>query len=182
MSMRGVERVFQVPRQRLAIWLQEEAETLPDLETTLAEPAEEDALELDELWSFVQKKDNKRWIWIALLRSTRQIVAYAIGDRSEASCRRLWERIPARYRRLQTFSDFWEAYQKVVPPEQHQAVGKETGQTAHVERWNNTLRQRVGRFVRTTLSFSKSETFHEIALKLFVFRYNRRRLALISQT
>ncbi|MDQ7031056.1 MAG: hypothetical protein Q9O62_15430 [Ardenticatenia bacterium] len=70
MSMRGVERVFQVPRQRLAIWLQEEAETLPDLETTLAEPAEEDALELDELWSFVQKKDNKRWIWIALLRST----------------------------------------------------------------------------------------------------------------
>jgi insertion element IS1 protein InsB len=24
-------------------------------------------------------------------------------------------------------------------------VGKQTGETAHVERWNNTLRQRLGR-------------------------------------
>ncbi|MDQ7028562.1 MAG: hypothetical protein Q9O62_01650 [Ardenticatenia bacterium] len=48
MSMRGVERVFQVPRQCLATWLQEEAETLPDLETRLAEPAGEDALALEE--------------------------------------------------------------------------------------------------------------------------------------
>ena len=180
--MRGVERVFQVPRQRLAAWLQEEAETLPELDTTLVEPREDDALELDELWSFVQKKQNKQWIWIALLRSSRQVVAYAIGDRSEATCRRLWEQIPKRYRALQTFSDFWDAYQKVIPAEQHHAVGKGTGQTAHVERWNNTLRQRVGRFVRKTLSFSKSETFHEIVLKLFIYRYNRQRLALISQT
>ena len=33
----------------------------------------------------------------------------------------------------------------------------ETGETAHVERWKNTLRQRLARFVRMTLSFSKSE-------------------------
>ena len=180
--MRGVERVFQVPRQRLAVWLQEESAALPPLETTLAEPREDDALELDELWSFVQKKRNKRWIWIALLRRTRQIVAYVIGDRSEATCRRLWEQVPERYRGLQTFSDFWDAYQKVIPQEQHHAVGKETGQTAHVERWNNTLRQRVGRFVRKTLSFSKVDAFHEIVLRLFIFRYNQQRLALISQT
>ncbi len=51
-------------------------------------------------------------------------------------------------------------------------MGKETGQTAHVERWNNTLRQRLARFVRKTLSFSKSDEFHEIALKLFIHHYN----------
>jgi hypothetical protein len=43
----------------------------------------------------------------------------------------------------------------VIPQEQHTAVGKETGETAHVERWNNTLRQRLARFVRMTLSFSR---------------------------
>jgi IS1 family transposase len=43
-------------------------------------------LELDELWSFVLKKTNKAWIWIALCRKTRQVVAYAIGDRSEKTC------------------------------------------------------------------------------------------------
>jgi hypothetical protein len=44
----------------------------------------------------------------------------------------------------------------VIPEEQHTAVGKETGETARVERWNNTLRQRLARLVRMTLSFSKS--------------------------
>jgi hypothetical protein len=41
-------------------------------------------------------------------------------------------------------SDFWEDYQKVFPSNTHQCVGKESGETAHVERWNNTLRQRLG--------------------------------------
>lgn len=52
-------------------------------------------LELDEQWSFVLKRANKRWIWLALCRATRQVVAYVSGDRSEATGRKLWERIPA---------------------------------------------------------------------------------------
>jgi IS1 family transposase len=31
-------------------------------------------------------------------------------------------------------TDFWAAYAAVIPKEQHTAVGKETGETAHVER------------------------------------------------
>lgn len=41
----------------------------------------------------------------------------------------------------------------------------------------NTLRQRLGRFVRKSLSFSKSEEMHEVCLRLFLHSYN---LALIS--
>jgi IS1 family transposase len=129
-------------------------------------------LELDELWSFVRKRAHKRWIWLALCRATRQVVAYVIGDRSETTCRQLWERIPAHYRTAHCYSDFWAAYQQVIPAEQHTAVGKASGQTAPVERWNNTLRQRLGRFVRKTLSFAKSEGMHEICLRLFLHRYN----------
>ncbi|MEJ7712285.1 MAG: IS1 family transposase [Pyrinomonadaceae bacterium] len=69
--------------------------TLPELSETLVEPdpAEPSAtvLELDELWSFVLKKANKRWIWIALCRATRQVVAYVVGDRSAATCQKLWQ-------------------------------------------------------------------------------------------
>ena len=114
-------------------------------------------LELDEFWSFVLKKTNQAWTWMALCRKTRQVVAYAIGDRSQKTCRLLWEAIPQAYRAGQCFTDFWSAYQAVIPEEQHTAVGKENGETAHVERWNNTLRQRLARFVRKTLSFSKSD-------------------------
>ncbi len=145
---------------------------LPPLETTLLPPEEKETLELDELWSFVGFKKNKRWIWVAMCRRTRQIVAYAVGDRSEATCRLLWERVPTAYKGGVVYTDFWDAYQKVIPPEQHQAVGKGSGQTNHIERWNNTLRQRVARFVRKTLAFSKTEAMHECCLRLFLHDYN----------
>ncbi len=95
-----------------------------------AEQSEATTLELDEMWSCVLNRANKRWIWIALCRLTRQVVAYVIGDRSVANCRQLWERIPPVYRGGHCSTDFWEAYQQVLPNEQHTAVGKESGLTA----------------------------------------------------
>lgn len=66
-----------------------------------------------------------------------------------------------------------ELQEKVFPEDRHQPVGKQSGQTNHVERWNGTLRQRLGPFVRKALSFSKSEEMHEICLLLFLHYYNR---------
>jgi len=114
---------------------------------------------------------------MALSRRTRQVVAYAIGDRSKVTCRKLWEAIPEAYRRAHCYSDFWKAYAAVIPAEQHTAVGVRSGQTVHVERFNNTLRQRLGRLVRQTLSFSKSVVMHEACLSLFLHRYNLERAA-----
>jgi IS1 family transposase len=62
------------------------------------------------------------------------IVAFVIGDRSEAACRKLWEQIPTAYKGCQSYSDFLEAYQLVFPEEIHQCVGKGRGQTNHMER------------------------------------------------
>lgn len=171
-SMRGIERIFRIARQTLARWLKQRAAELPDLAETLDKAHRDDVLELDELWSFVLKKSNKRWVWIALCRRTRQVVAYFIGGRSEKSCRELWKRIPESYKKCCSYSDFWEAYRKVFPKATHRCVGKESGETAHVERWNNTLRQRLARFVRKALSFSKSDIFHELVLKLYIHYYN----------
>jgi IS1 family transposase len=144
----------------------------PAIEDTLQPAKHEDVLELDEVWSFVHQRTNKRWLWIALCRRTRQVVAYFIGDRSELSCKALWEQIPENYRKLHTYSDFWNAYKKVFPEETHRSVGKESGETNHVERWNNTLRQWVSRYTRKTLSFSKSDEFHNLVTHLFIRKYN----------
>ena len=116
-------------------------------------------------------------MWIALCRQTRQVVAYWIGKRSAAACRQLWRRVPRAYGVGRLYSDFWAAYQQVLPEEQHEAVGKESGETAHSERWNCTLRQRFVRFVRKTLSFSKKDEMHEACLRLFLHRYNLSRLS-----
>ncbi len=41
-----------------------------------------------------------------------------------------------------------------------------------MERWNNTLRQHLGRYVRQTLSFSKSDLHHYLFTKSFIIQYN----------
>ena len=109
---------------------------------------------------------------MALDRATRQVAACCLGDRSEESCRYLWEQVPEPWRAATCYTDFREAYQVVIPAAQHEVGGKGSGQTAHIERWNNTLRQRLGAFVRKTLSFSKSDRMHWDRLKLFLNRYN----------
>lgn len=85
----------------------------------------------------------------------------------------LWERIPAGYKGGLLYTDFWAAYAEVLPEGQHQATGKGEGQTCHVERLNNCLRQRLGRFVRRTLSFSKSDVMHDNCLRLFLHEHNQ---------
>lgn len=115
---------------------------------------------------------NQCWIWIALYAVTKQVVAFVAGDRSSQTCRALWREIPWRYKRAKCYSDFFEVYSSVIPSGQHEAVGKELGRTNHVERWNNTLRQRLGQFVRRSLSFSKLWELHVVRLRLFVHRYN----------
>ena len=117
------------------------------------------------MWPFVRFRKNKRWVWLAQCRRTRQIVAYAIGDRSEATCRLLWERVPAPYKRGLLYTDFWSAYAEVLPVAQHRAAGKGAGQTCHIERFNGILRQRLARFVRRTLSFSKCAA-HSLVLQV----------------
>ncbi len=131
-------------------------------------------MELDELWSFVRGKHRVRWVWAAVDTDTRQVVAMVVGDRSEDTARRLWAALPAGYRdRASVCTDFWGAYRAAVPADQHLPGGKDSGLTAHVERFWCTLRQRCSRFVRKTLSFSKCDRNHLGALWYVIRLYNR---------
>jgi len=175
-SMRGIKRTFGVSRPTLASWIKKD-EANPKLEDTLLPAEPEDILEAHEMWSFVYQRWNKRWVWTVMCRRTRQIVAFVIGDHSEATCRKLWEQIPHAYKRCHSYSDFWEAYQLGFPTETHQCVRKGSGQTNHMERWYNTFRQSSARFARKTLSFSKSDSLHKIVTRLFIIRH---KLSLVS--
>ena len=147
---------------------------LPPLQETLLPFEAGDELEVDEVWTFVLQRKNKRWLWLALCRRTRQIVAFAIGCRGVKTCRILWSRIPQipqAYKAGRCFADIWEAYARVVPSEQLEQ-SPTYGPTNHIERFNRTLRQRLGRLTRQTASFSKCELMHHIAIHLFVHHYN----------
>jgi insertion element IS1 protein InsB len=125
------------------------------------------------LWSFVQNKHNKQWVWIAMDRETRKIIGFHLGRRGREDAVKFWKSLPPVYRQCAViYSDLWKVYSGVLPSKRHRAVGKESGETNHIERFNNTLRQRVSRLGRKTLSFSKKHSHHLAAIWYFIHHYN----------
>jgi|SRR6266850_3893272 len=134
--------------------------------------------EADEMWSFVAKKVNRPWIWIAMAAKTRQVIAFHVGDRSRESGAQLWAKVPEGYQQQAVFhTDLYEVSKGVIPPERPKAITQQAHKTSHSERVNNTLRQRVSRLTRETLSFSKKLAHHIGAIKYFICPYNLTRAA-----
>ena len=98
------------------------------------------------------------------------------GDRGESTCEDLWAKVPASYKGAFCYSDLLAAYQKVLDKDHHRGCAKQEGQTNHrpkgTRRFNLTLRQRLARLVRKTLSFSKSLFMHILSIRLFLHTYN----------
>ena len=112
------------------------------------------------------------------MANTRQVIAFHVGDRSRKSAKRLWAKIPHAYRQHAMFyTDQYMVYEGVIPAVQHRAISKWARKTNHLERFNNTLRQRVSRLVREALSFSKKLAYHIGAIKMFICHYNLTRAA-----
>jgi IS1 family transposase len=51
--------------------------------------------EADERCSFVQKKVHQQWLGLAMERTTRQSIAFDVGDRRRESAKQLWANLPA---------------------------------------------------------------------------------------
>lgn len=123
--------------------------------------------------SFVGRKKNKQWIWLALDVETREIVGVHVGARNQKGADGLWKSLPALYRQCaMCYTDFWSAYEEIFPEFRHRSVGNKSGKTNLIERFNRTLRQRISRLVRKTLSFSKKLENHIGAIWYFIHHYN----------
>ena len=61
-------------------------------------PKSRRTVQMDELWSFVDRKGNQQWMWLAIDVETLEIIGCHIGDRSVASAQALWQSMPGVYR------------------------------------------------------------------------------------
>ena len=172
-SLRGIARATQVSRSWLQDYVNQKLARTPRQLKVSGKLPGRLTIECDELWSFVNSKKNEVYIWLAIDRNSRKIVGCFVGDRTRKSARKLWVSLPEIYQQSAvTYTDFWQAYKTVIPHRRHRAVGKETGLTNHIERLNNTFRQRVSRLVRASLSFSKKLSNHIGAIWYFIHGYN----------
>jgi insertion element IS1 protein InsB len=123
--------------------------------------------EVDEMWSFVEKKSQQRWLWHAIDHRTGVVLAYMLGTHQDDVFLQL-KTFLAPFGIRHFYTDGAELYNRHLEPEQH-IVGKT--QTQNIERKHLTFRTRLKRCMRKTICFSKSILLHAIVIGLFVNRY-----------
>jgi IS1 family transposase len=88
------------------------------------------------------------WLWTAISRSTRQVLAFTVGDRSARHVRTLLEALPPLGRRRRIYTDGYPAYASVLASWRHCIADKGDGRTSGVEGVNTSLRHRCSFLVR----------------------------------
>ncbi len=105
-SLEGVCRIFNVSMPWLLQFINEIIKELPgDLNATVtcADELEVAVVELDEQWSYVKKKDNQQWLWLAFHSKTRQVLAMHVGKRTRQAAECLLEKLPEDLKKKPSF-------------------------------------------------------------------------------
>lgn len=129
-------------------------------------PKQNCKFQIDELWTFIQKKENGCYLIYGIEVKTGQVIDFSIGQRS-------YEKIGAVTNTvIQTnpflvYTDRLRLYKNLLPKEKHKVFKYATNK---IERNNLTIRTHVKRLARRTICFSKSLVHLEAHLKIY-FRY-----------
>ena len=126
-----------------------------------------DEAEVDEMWSFVKRKKEPRWLWHAIDHRSGQVLAYVFGRRQDEVFVKL-QALLEPFGITRYYTDSWGAYTRHLDAEEHQPGKRNTQQ---IERKHLTLRTRLKRLTRKTICFSKSIQMHAMVIGLFINRY-----------
>ena len=123
--------------------------------------------EVDEIQSFVGKKENQRWLWHAIEHCSGQVLAYVFGSRTDEVFLQL-KKLLEPFGITKFYTDGLKTYERHLPREKRQ-LSKLKMQT--IERKHLTLRTRIKRLARRSICFSKSVQMHDLVIGLFINRY-----------
>lgn len=141
--------------------------------------------EADEMWSYVQKKDNVVWLWHGIDHKTGEILAYTFGSAEEKVLDELLLLL-SPFKIQKFYTDGKPAYAKKLKHKKvkynkkkrknrkklkrTRKISNEIGKknTQKIERVHLSLRTWVKRLARKTICFSKSLTMHKIVIGLCI--------------
>jgi insertion element IS1 protein InsB len=113
--------------------------------------------------AFYWFKISKLWVIKAIDRNKRRTVAWVIGGRDSATFRRLYDKVK-HLKNCTFYTDDWDAFAEVLPPERH-IIGK--AHTIDIEHDNSNTRHHLGRFTRRTKVVSKKEFMVDLTLRIW---------------
>ena len=161
-GIRGISRVLSIAKGTVSSRIQLLAKGIGP-----SSPEEKNVtLEVDELWTYIGRKENEYWIAYALNRQTRQVVDFVIGKRTKATLKELIDRLllsnPKTIR-----TDRLTLYQRIIPKEIHHSGSYCINR---IERKNLSIRTHLKRLSRRTICFSRSIIMLESCLKLYFWQ------------
>jgi len=127
-GVRDTARVLRISTDTVLSELRKKEAALESVNTALLRTLKPDEIavdiqrageaERDEMWSFVGKKGNQRWLWHAIDHHTGTVLAYVFGRRKEEVFLPLTALLePFGLTRFST--DPWGAYTRQLDPEVH---------------------------------------------------------------
>ncbi|MDI9341692.1 MAG: IS1 family transposase, partial [Sediminibacterium sp.] len=176
LSIRSVARITKTSHVTLQRWIQQAAKKVKPQHITYS-----NAIEIDELYYFVGKRKQtkgklsarKRWLWLAVCRTTRRILAFEGGSRERTTLKKLTSKIQhiacTRY-----YSDEHTSFTGLLPGDKYKASKKET---YTIEGINSVIRHFLARFRRRTKCYSKSEKMLNATMTLFCHHHNLKQAA-----
>lgn len=124
--------------------------------------------EVDELRTYVKKKENKIWVCCAYERESKKIVSISVGRRNNRTLNKTLK--PITYSNpIKIYTDKLKNYKGLIEEKIHRTKRRETN---NVERIFLNFRTHIKRLCRKTICFSKSEFMLEAVLKIYLWRGN----------
>jgi insertion element IS1 protein InsB len=119
--------------------------------------------EVDEMRTFIGRKDKPAWIVYALERNTKKVVGFSVGPRTNKTLYAVIKTLELSEAKT-IYTDGLKHYKYLIHPDVHntQRYG-----TNHIERSNLTLRTHLRRLNRRTICFSKSRVMLTAILKIY---------------
>lgn len=158
-SIRGIARVLRVATGTVLkkiIWLARSISKPPI-------PLNRKAFEVDELRTYVGRKENQCWITYGFCEETKKVIDFTVGKRTKQTLRTVVNNLLiSGVRNIKT--DNLNIYQSLIPASRHIRGSYVIN---HIERNNLNLRTHLKRLGRRTICFSRSLIMLEACMKIY---------------
>ena len=119
--------------------------------------------QVDEMRTYVKRKDKLIWIVYALEKQTKSVVSFNIGRRTNQTLKKVITSLELSEAE-KIITDKHKNYKFLIRPEIHSTKFRGIN---HIERKNLTLRTHLKRLNRKTICFSKSLVILNAILKIY---------------
>jgi IS1 family transposase len=114
-SVEGVSRVFGKSAETITRWTDRTAAHCAKISETVIQDLKTVCVQLNELWSYVQKKDDEQWVFNAIDAMTKLLIAFVVGPWDKKSAKRLVKTLRKRIKAIWLFlSDGLDHYIKPI--------------------------------------------------------------------